>query len=136
MHKKHKEDLEFGLNEENKVYNYLKKFYPNLQRSKKKNDIYDFYDDTQKLYIELKSRRCCKATYDSTMFPLNKIKWADQKIDQYKFIFLFNFYDGLYKFDYTGDDTSYSLRNGGRRDRGINEYKVYSYIPTKFLQKI
>jgi hypothetical protein len=135
MHKQHKEDLIFGLSEEDKVYKYLINIYPNLKRCKK-NDIYDFYDDTQKLYIELKSRRCCKSTYDSTMFPLNKIKWANQKIDKYKFIFLFNFYDGLYKYDYTGDDKSYSLRNGGRQDRGIKEFKIYSYIPTKFLKKI
>jgi hypothetical protein len=52
----------------------------------------------------------------------------------YKVLFVFIFTDGTYYYNYSGEDIKPKI--GGRRDRGIKEYKNYIYIPIENLKKI
>ena len=89
--------------------------------------------------IELKSRRNEKNKYPDTMIGLNKITCAINEYDTKKFIFAFNFIDGLYYYEFNKDDMANgNIRKGtgGRCDRGKAEYSQYCYIKNDILIKI
>ena len=132
---KYREDMKFGEEQERIVFDYLKKNYYNTLEKSKKNDIYDFFDTKSKTYIELKSRRCKYRDFETTLYPYNKVKFADEKLGDYKFCFIFNFKDGIYKYDYKGK-TKFKIKLAGRVDRDKNEIKQYLHIPIKNLVKI
>lgn len=88
----------------------------------------DFVSDNT--FYELKSRRCNKNTYKTTMVGLNKFEFAGA-CDR-DCIFLFKFDDGLYYYKYNRTDR-FDIKIGGRKDRGKEEYKKYVYIPVEKL---
>ena len=67
------------------------------------------------------------------MIGLNKIKRAQKLNKDTYFIMLFD--NGMYSYKYNADD-KLNYRSGGRRDRGINEFKKYCYIPMDLFIKI
>ena len=107
-------------------------------------NAFDFYNETERVYIELKSRRCQISTYDSTMIGMNKINKAKiltRKNNNVYFCFYFT------KTDYTECDLYFwkfnlldfdkcESKTGGRVDRGKSEIKKYCYIPVSLLTKI
>ena len=105
---------------------------------------FDFYNEQQNLYIELKARRCRINTYESSMIGMNKINKAKiltRKNNNVYFCFYFTNTDyaecDLYywKFNLLDFDKC-ECRTGGRVDRGKSEIKKYCYIPVCLLTKI
>ena len=105
---------------------------------------FDFYNETERVYIELKSRRCQINTYESTMVGMNKINKAKilaRKNNSVYFCFYFTKSDysecDLYfwKFNLIDYDKC-EFKAGGRVDRGKSEIKKYCYIPVSLLIKI
>jgi hypothetical protein len=131
-------DKSFGDYNEIKLLNYLNcVLYPNDKFNMFKNEhsTMDFING--KIIAELKSRRNRYNQYPDTMCGLNKINQAKASAEKgkdikYKFYFLFT--DGLYCWDYK--EGEYSIRMGGRVDRGSNERKRYAYVDIKYLKLI
>ena len=118
-------DMVLGLSGEDKVLNFLNetnecefKQYPN------KWATFDFYSDDDHI-VELKSRRNSYSKYDTTMIGVNKLSKALSDNTK-KYVFLFLFTDGLYKWDLNRGQ--YYIKYGGRQDRGIDERKTYAFI--------
>ena len=100
-------------------------------RQTPRNHTFDFVGENK--FIELKQRNLESSKYPDTMMGLNKIKYCEDKPEDYYFVFSFN--DGLFYWKYNNED-ELNYRSGGRRDRGYNEYKDYCYIPINLLKKI
>ena len=73
-----KNDLNFGLNSEKIILEIIKKKFNNNIIQTNKYDIFDFYDDENKIYFELKTRKCSKNQYLDSMIGLNKINYASK----------------------------------------------------------
>ena len=125
-------DKVFGNANEIKVVDYLNRSEENNYEFFKNDfDTMDFCQEDE--VCELKSRRCYAKQYPDTMIGLNKlIRAMKDEVNTYKFFFLFT--DGLYVWDFNRDD--FSIRQGGRCDRGRNEIKDYAFIPIDCLEKI
>ena len=96
-----KNDLKMGLDKELEVVDILKLNWDdevNIQNTKDLyNDdyyIYDFEANSGTSW-ELKSRRCNKHTYPTTIVPVSKVRQTDKKQ-----VFVFNFKDACCSLDY------------------------------------
>jgi len=122
-------DYEYGKQKEEDIYPTLKEFFnsPALERTTDKYCKYDF-EDRDAIY-EVKSRKCKKNTYATTLLTRNKILTAEKR-DQY---FIFNFTDEIcyIKYDPTLFDTfkcePYSRINE------LSDMTDYLYIPLENL---
>ena len=137
-------DKDYGEQAEKTAILKLQIFFDNKLIKLDYYNPFDFYNEQQNLYIELKSRRCQINTYDSTMIGMNKINKAKiltRKNNNVYFCFYFT------KTDYTECDLYYwkfnlsdfdkcESKTGGRVDRGKSEIKKYCYIPVSLLTKI
>ena len=122
-YQKFNKDYEKGISNEDRVLEFLNKDNVNKFCKCSKNYEFDFMN--LEYIIELKSRRNNFNKYPSTMCGYNKLKIAEENPDnKYKFLFLFT--DGLYEWEYNKDE--YTIKKGGRKDRGKLEYKDYAYI--------
>ena len=107
-------------------------------------NTFDFYNEEQQLYIELKSRHCQVNTYTSTMIGMNKLNKAKilsrKKCNIYSFFYFTNTNYSecdLYYYKFNIDELDQLIyKSGGRIDRGKNEIKKYAYIPITLLIKI
>jgi hypothetical protein len=133
MNKKNN-DTEFGLSKEDEYYkNFKDCFDETLLKSINKYDLFDYIGD--ECLIELKSRRNTHNKYPDTMIGYNKIEFA--KTSCKDIVFCFSFTDGLYYYKFDKEDLindNLRIDEGGRNDRGRNEYKQYCYIPIKLLK--
>jgi len=133
MNKKNN-DTEFGLSKEDEYYEIFKDcFDETLLKSINKYDLFDYIGD--ECLIELKSRRNTHNKYPDTMIGYNKIEFA--KTSSKDIVFCFSFTDGLYYYKFDKQDlinNNLRIDEGGRNDRGRNEYKQYCYIPIKLLK--
>jgi hypothetical protein len=121
-------DYVYGIKSENEVIACLKQTHPEILKTAQ-NHPFDFV--TNDTFFELKSRRNNHDTYPDTMIGYNKIQYARMNPDK-NYVFLFKFLDGLYKHDFD-PQKNYSVRQGGRTDRGAPEIKDYVFIPVKEL---
>ena len=122
-YQKFNKDYEKGISNEDRVLEFLNKDNVNKFCKCSKNYEFDFMNS--EYTIELKSRRNNFNKYPSTMCGYNKLKIAEEDTEnKYKFLFLFT--DGLYEWEYNKDE--YTVKKGGRKDRGKFEYKDYAYI--------
>jgi hypothetical protein len=122
-YQKFNKDYEKGISNEDRVLEFLNKDNVNKFCKCSKNYEFDFMNS--EYTIELKSRRNNFNKYPSTMCGYNKLKIAEEDTEnKYKFLFLFT--DGLYEWEYNKDE--YTIKKGGRKDRGKFEYKDYAYI--------
>jgi len=122
-YQKFNKDYEKGISNEDRVIEFLNKDNVNKFCKCSKNYEFDFMNS--EYTIELKSRRNNFNKYPSTMCGYNKLKIAEEDTEnKYKFLFLFT--DGLYEWEYNKDE--YTIKKGGRKDRGKFEYKDYAYI--------
>ena len=137
-------DKNYGEECEKKAIIQLQIFFDNKLIKLDYYNPFDFYNEQQNLYIELKSRRCQINTYQTTMVPMSKINKAKiltKKNNNVYFCFYFTKTDyaecDLYywKFNLLDFDKCESKR-GGRVDRGKSEIKKYCYIPVSLLTKI
>lgn len=126
-------DYKFGIDNEIKILPELEKYFG--EPLKKTEDRYSFYDfHGENCYIEYKQRRCSVMTYPDTMVGLDKILEAQDNGIQDDFYCAFGFTDGVYIWKFNGDE--YSVREGGRCDRGRSEFRQYVFVNTKYLIKI
>lgn len=123
-------DLKKGQISENKVYELLKHL-----DIKKTKPFHTFDFKNKHCYFEVKSRNNDYNKYPATMVGYNKIKMAENNYDKYKFIFIFDFYDGIYYYQFSKND-NLKPNIGGRNDRGYNEYNDYVYIPIEKLKPL
>jgi hypothetical protein len=121
-------DLEFGNKSECEILKILQGKHTIVEQTEP-NHPFDFLAGNT--YYELKSRRCNHNTYPDTMIGYNKLQYARQYPDK-DYVFLFKFNDGLYKHIFV-PEKKYTLRQGGRHDRGKAEIKQYAYIPINDL---
>ena len=120
-------DLDFGLNEENKILPFLKEYFKNDNIVKtSQNNFFDY--ECEGLKIELKSRRIKHNKYDSLIFGKNK--W-DKGIDYY----IFNCLDGIFLYKQDKNQIP-QFKKGGRFDRGRPEIQDLAHIPISWLEKI
>ena len=128
-------DLAFGKKSENDVISKLSCFGEVIPM----DDPYapfDFRTKNKSTFIELKTRTNSKDKYPTTMVGQSKVEIAKQ-YPKKKFIFCFQYTDGLYYIPYSKElfDT-FEVSQGGRADRGRVESNTYCYIPVDKLQKI
>jgi hypothetical protein len=126
-------DLKFGLEAEDKILSILQnKVDINITPTPQFHS-FDYFCASTKTYYELKTRRNKHDTYPDTMCGYNKLKFAKEHPEN-KYVFLFNFTEGLFKHDYDCDKL-YSVKIGGRYDRGRAELNEYFYINKNDLAK-
>jgi len=135
---KRENDLLFGHIQEHAIKEILEDFF-NVPLDQ--NDTFSVFDySSYNLQIEVKTRRTTYSKYATTMIPQNKVDTAIRGMDKNKYIFVFNFTDGIYYIELTKDNIQLFNQNqyGGRRDRNVNEYYStgYCYIPINILTKI
>ena len=124
-------DLIFGMKMEDKVLTLLKeKIDKNITKTPAFHS-FDYFDSSNNIYYELKSRRVNHNTYNDTMCGANKLKFAKEHPEN-KYSFLFNFTDGLYYHNWN-QDKKYDIKMGGRYDRGRPELNEYFYIKVNDL---
>ena len=137
-------DIDYGANCEKKAIIILQEYFKIPLVKLDYYNIFDFYNEEQKLFIELKSRNCQINTYTSTMVGMNKIN-RSKILDKRNFSVYFFFYFtnsnysecDLYYWKFNVDELDKLIyKNGGRIDRGKNEIKKYAYIPITLLIKI
>ena len=96
-----KNDLKMGLEKELEVIDILKLNWEDEEDIKNTKDIYgdDYYiydfEANSGTSWELKSRRCNKHTYPTTIVPVSKVRDTDKKQ-----VFVFNFKDATCSLDY------------------------------------
>tara|TARA_R110000822_G_scaffold13840_2_gene48962 strand:+ start:550 stop:945 length:396 start_codon:yes stop_codon:yes gene_type:complete len=84
---------------------------------------FDFENETT--LVELKTRRCTSNAYPDTMIPYGKIKFL--RDSNKEGVFVFNFTDGIFYHRFVKGNT-YTVKQGGRYDRGRPELNQYCYI--------
>ena len=127
-------DLQFGLEAEDKILSILQnKVDINITPTPQFHS-FDYFCASTKTYYELKIRRNKHDTYADTMCGYNKLKFAKEHPEN-KYVFLFNFTDGLYYHNWK-EDKIYSVKIGGRCDRGRPELNEYFYINKNDLTKL
>ena len=124
-------DLKFGLESEDKILLLLQnKIDVNITKTSAFHS-FDYFLSSNDTYYELKTRRCSHDQYPDTMVGKNKLTFAQNNPDN-KYIFLFNFTDGLYY--HIWDKTNlYNVKVSGRYDRGRPELNEYFYIKKENL---
>ncbi len=126
-------DYRYGMKKECETLKVLQeKFGSDLTKTVGQFNRFDFISSN--CLIELKSRRCGVNTYPDTMVGLNKLTYARKHTDK-KVIFCFNFNEGLY-YHIFNQEKEYSIREGGRNDRGRAEIKSYFFINSTDLLPI
>ena len=125
-------DLEFGLSNEEILFDKLKVFDNTIKKTNKM--CFCDYEGENTL-IELKTRRNTKDKYPTTMIGLNKItKFLKSNKKGYC---VFNFTDGIYYYEVDNETLKKcNTGRGGRNDRGRAEYKDYCFIPIELLNPI
>ena len=122
----YQQDLEFGHTEEVRIKEMLSEYFGELKTLDKYNP-FDFENDDY--LIELKSRRIPHDRYDTAMVNYSKIlKTANSKKRR---MVVFNYSDGIYCWEIDSDE--YSVGQGGRRDRGIEEVYTMAFVKKEYL---
>ena len=128
-------DEKFGEEQEKKLLVLFRKtFDSNLRKTTYKYASFDFESET--CVIELKSRRCAKDTYPTSMIGCNKIQ--KMELEKRNCFIVFNHTDGIYFWKYDSNEALKAIeyKNGGRTDRGIDERKLYCFLDNKYLLKL
>lgn len=131
-------DGKLGLKSEISVHKKLEEHYNIKLEFTDNHNVFDYFNEDNKILIELKTRRNKKYTYPTTIIGNNKIIESLKKSKEgYDIYFYFAFTDKLCFIKY--DETifkSFKIAKGGRNDRGIEEYNQYIYIPINELTNI
>ena len=128
-------DYNFGIKSEMNNFDIFKEYFgdESLIQSKSKTALFDYESD--KMSIELKTRRVTYSAYKDTMVGRNKMDYCDGKDKD--FYFCFSFLDGLYYWKYNKEELhKIRFNRGGRSDRGRYEMNDYAFIPIEMLSKI
>jgi len=134
-----KEDLKFGLENEKKVLPVLEQFLETkLKKDTNPYSIYDWWNETKTVFVELKSRRIAHNQYETAMIGENKVKMCNNPSINYYFVWLYT--DGLFylKYDKKLFDSfdKKELKISFRYDVGRSEISNVIHIPYKLLTKL
>jgi len=132
---KFKQDIDFGKNAEDEIYEILKTKYDDIERTSEYS-TFDYKTKSEKLKIELKTRRNKSDAYPTTMIGLNKIKKCNDPDTTY--LFIFKFTDQILFIKYNVEIfNKFENKIGGRYDRKRSgELSNYIYIPITSLTPI
>jgi very-short-patch-repair endonuclease len=134
MNKKKQEDIEFGNNEEKINIVKLNQHFKINLHYRCAGSVLDFIDVDNKIIIELKGRRVMKNQHHDTIIGMNKIyNSIDYIKNGYTIYYAFSFIDKLCYYKFDGIINNKWNREGGRCDRGKDEYNNYYHIPIKLL---
>ena len=129
-------DYNFGIESEKELISKLQtKFDSNLKLSSSNYSLFDF--ESNSTYVELKSRRCTKGYYKSTIVGMNKINRAidikNLNID-IKIYFVFKFIDYICYWEFKEEEMM-KLKQSKitRNDRNKVEQAQYLEIPINLL---
>lgn len=137
-------DLSFGSSGEERALPLLREeFGEDLVKNQKKYARFDFHNKKKTIFIELKTRRCAKNRFDTTVVPLGKVNYAEGKIVKAlaskktppTFYYCFQFTDGLYYVEHTKLQASKpEIKDLKRYDstRGV----PHVYIDTQILEPL
>ena len=134
-----KDDLKFGLENEIKVLPLIEQFLETkLKKDENPYSIYDWWNETKTIFVELKSRRITHNQYDTAIIGENKIKMCKNPDINYYFVWLYT--DGLFylKYDKKLFD-SFDVKETQikfRYDVGRPEINKVVHIPYKLLSKL
>jgi len=133
MNKTKIDDMKKGLHMEQALKPVFENKFGELNYTKH----YDNFDyENNNVLIELKSRKAKWQQYPSLMFStakLNKaIKLNEDPNFKKEIYFFWHLQDGLYYWKFNKDE--YTIKIGGRNDRGKNEYQDVVYINNEFIK--
>ena len=129
-------DYNFGIASEIELLEKLRdKFDSNLKLCSSNYSLFDFESD--KTYVELKTRRCTKNYYRSTIVGINKINRAIdiKNLDiNIKIYFVFRFIDYICYWEFDEDEmNTLNQTSVTRKDRHKKETAQYLEIPINKL---
>jgi hypothetical protein len=141
MLSRQKNDLRLGRKGEKVGLPLINEFFNyKLLKLKPSFSIYDFKDVENKIYCEIKTRRCSSTQYPTIMIGFNKIIKGFEKIAKgYKIIIVWKFTDCLMYYELTKNNFNYDWVNHGhlaRSDRGRAERSDIALIPCSLLKRI
>lgn len=135
-------DYRNGMIAEDDFLKLFNEKYPDfIKKNSNKRGFFDFVIEDAKVLLELKSRNVKKDKYPTTLMPYHKINrfitFNENRSNQYIFIFLFKFLDGLYFFTHK-DDYEYDVRKFSRAPRSdyYDRSSDYIYLDVKELRPI
>jgi hypothetical protein len=113
-------DHEFGFSEEARLEETIATYFNTKLTKMSRFHKFDFMTEDN-VMIELKSRRFKHDKYPTTMVGLDKFKYLKP---QQTALFIFNFTDGIYYYEYNQNSIlAFEIRLGGRSSRGCLEQK-------------
>ena len=131
---KYNKDRAFGLMCEEKCKTKIEDYLnTKLEKTKGRYHNFDFVDEKNKIYVELKSNRCLSTQYKYSIFSIYKLYFI-QNNPSYKYYIAFKFIDALLIFKFKPHKIFY--KDCGRTDRGKNEIKKYCCVLNRYLKKI
>lgn len=129
-------DYQFGIESEKELlFKLQSQFDSNLKLSSSNYSLFDF--ESNSTYVELKTRRCTKNYYTSTIVGMNKINRAidlkNLNIDT-KIYFVFKFMDYICYWEFNEEEMM-TLKQSRitRNDRNKVEQGQYLEIPINLL---
>lgn len=136
----YQKDLEFGLSNEDIQQVALEKHFNCKFQQTDRYSFVDYINSEKKIIIELKSRRCGRYTYNTTIIGYDKVEYCLKKIEEGYDIYFFFYFEKdktLCKYQFTKENHNPNwIRFTGRMNRGKDERKNYYDVPTKDLIQI
>jgi len=134
-------DIKYGTLKEVQILPKLQYCFSDntIIKLEERYSIFDFISKSQRLIIEIKSRRNRYASYKTTMIGLNKILEAETySLKGYTVIFFIQFQDGLYYFDYKNwtsisSHKDFEICHAGTQRRGKDERHQHAFVPVNML---
>ena len=123
-HIKFKSDFDLGFCGEDVVFEKLKEYLPDIECTTDKFDKFDFRCNTNKIDLELKTRRISYNQFPTIFFSIKKLRAGREKklmgISN-RTIYLFQFKNGdIYFWEDVGLDTDYHVTHCGNYKNGEN----------------
>jgi hypothetical protein len=132
------EDLEMGFNNEQLALPRLERHLDTNLRVRGQYAVLDFSNQTENVFVELKSRRIPHNAYATTIITKNKVDVCADPNKRYYFAYLYT--DGLYIIQYNKELFDTFERNEayqrGFRTGATNNPQSIVYIPVNLLTKI
>ena len=130
------QDYNFGINSQNEVLQKLRQYFDSeLEIIEYKYSLFDYH--AKDILIELKSRKCTKDFYETTIIGCKKLLDAANKQSEcsnLKIYFVFKFIDCITYWEFSSTKMKQlKIQKNGRNDRGRKEEGLYFHIPNKDL---
>lgn len=131
------QDIAFGLNSENNYKNRLETFFGCGLKKTGTYDAMDYTNESQTIFIEMKTRRVTHNQYPTALIGKNKVDFC--KASNAECYFVYVYLDGVFYIKYdpelfaTFECADYQR---GWREGGIQPRQLFYFIPHEHLTKI